>query len=317
LFHWLPRILFKYNKNQISAVIFGKNRFKNTKAMKIICLTFSILLICSAVFSQKKPAYVLYNSKGKKTSYKKLVDQAKKADCILFGEYHDNPITHWLQLELTNDIVSTNLVLGFEMFESDQQRILDSYLSGKIDEKQFKDSCRLWPNYQTDYKPLVDLAKSKNLSCVATNVKRKHASLLFKKGRKALDTLSEMEKKQFAPLNFIIDSTLSQYREVRKMGGHEMGDNMLEAQAFKDATMAMHIVKYLNLNFQFIHFNGAFHSDYYQGILWYIQQTDVGKKKKFLTISTVSQDNISELNKENLNKADFIICVPESMTRTH
>ena len=252
--------------------------------MKIICLTFSFLLICTAVFSQEKPAYVLYNSKGKKTSYKKLVDQAKKADCILFGEYHDNPITHWLQLELTNDIASTNLVLGFEMFESDQQRILDSYLSGKIDEKQFKDSCRLWPNHETDYKPLVDLAKSNNLTCVATNVKRKHASLLFKKGRIALDTLPEKEKKQFAPLDFIIDSTLSQYREVRKMGGHEMGDNMLEAQAFKDATMAMHIVKYLNLNFQFIHFNGAFHSDYYQGILWYIQQTDVGKKKKFLTL---------------------------------
>ena len=285
--------------------------------MRIIYLTFVLFMLVTNLFAQGKPAYFIYNSSGKKTSFKNLNDEAKKSDCILFGEYHDNPIIHWLQLELTNEIASMNLVLGFEMFESDQQAVLDGYLRGKLTEKQFKDSCRVWPNYDTDYKPLVDLAKSKNLTCVATNVKRKYASLLFKKGRAALDSLPELERKLFAPLDFRLDSTLSQYREVRKMGGHEMGGNMMEAQAFKDATMAMHILKYLTLNFQFIHFNGAFHSDYYQGILWYIQQTEVGKQKKFLTISTVTQTDISKLDKEHIGKADFIICVPETMTRTH
>ena len=285
--------------------------------MRNLFLTFVILVVVTNLFAQDKPAYILYNSTGKKTSFKKLSDQAKKSDCILFGEYHDNPITHWLQYDLTYELISTNLVLGFEMFESDQQAVLDVYLSGQLTEKQFKDSCRLWPNYETDYKPLIDLAKQKGIPCVASNVKRKYASLLFKKGRIALDTLPETDKKLFVPLDFKIDSTLSQYREVRKMGGHEMGGNMMEAQAFKDATMAMHILKYLTTNFQVIHFNGAFHSDYYQGILWYIQQSEAGKKKKFLTISTVTQSDISKLEKENFGKADFIICVPETMTRTH
>jgi uncharacterized iron-regulated protein len=201
------------------------------------------IIFLNCVFSQGKKAFIIYSKDGKKTSFRKLVNKAKSSDCILFGEYHDNPIAHWLQLELTNEILSTNLVLGFEMFESDQQRILDLYVNGKMDEKEFNDSCRLWLNYETDYKPLLDLAKGNNLSCVASNVKRKYASLLFKKGRAALDTLSEKEKKQFAPLDFKIDSTLSQYREIRKMGGHEMGGNMMESQAFKDATMAMHILK--------------------------------------------------------------------------
>jgi uncharacterized iron-regulated protein len=285
--------------------------------MKLIFLLFFGLVSYSYGLSQNKQAYIIFTKNGKKASFRKLTEQARKSDCILFGEYHDNPIAHWLQLELTNESISNNLVLGFEMFESDQQRILELYVAGKIDEKQFKDSCRLWPNYETDYKPLIDLAKNKNILCVATNVKRKYASLLFKKGRSALDTLTEKEKNLFAPLDFKIDSTLSQYREIRKMGGHEMGENMMESQAFKDATMAMHIVKYLNKDFQFIHFNGAFHSDYYQGILWYMQQTDVGAKKNFITISTVTQNDISKLDKENLNKADFIICIPESMTRTH
>jgi uncharacterized iron-regulated protein len=285
--------------------------------MRIIYLILFLIVVKTSVFTQDKPAYILYNSSGKKTNFKKLCEVAKKSDCILFGEYHDNPIVHWLQFDLTENLISKNLVLGFEMFESDQQAILDGYLSGKLTEKQFKDSCRLWPNYDTDYKPLVDLAKQKGIPCVASNVKRKYASLLFKKGRAALDTLPEIDKKLFAPIDFKIDSTLSQYREVRKMGGHEMGGNMMEAQAFKDATMSMHIVKYLTSNFQIIHYNGAFHSDYYQGILWYLQQTDVGKKKKFLTISTVTQTDVSKLEKEHLGKADFIICVPENMTRTH
>lgn len=285
--------------------------------MKFFLILGFYVFSLTILYSQEKNAFVLYSAKGKKTSFKRLVEKSKSSDCILFGEYHDNPISHWLQLELTNEIISKNLVLGFEMFESDQQYVLDAYLSGKINETQFNDSCRLWPNYETDYKPLIDLAKSKNLTCVASNVKRKYASILFKKGRSALDTLSETEKKLFAPLDFKIDSTLSQYREIRKMGGHEMGGNMMEAQAFKDATMAMHIMKYLDLNFQVLHFNGAFHSDYHQGILWYLQQTQIGKNKKFLTISTVSQNDISKLDEENRNKADFIICVPESMTKTH
>jgi len=285
--------------------------------MKYFLLLLINVVLYNCIYSQDKKAFIIYSKSGKKSNFKKLVEKAKQSDCILFGEYHDNPIAHWLQLELTNEIVSTNLVLGFEMFESDQQRILDLYVSRKIDEKQFKDSCRLWPNYETDYKPLVDLAIRKNLLCVATNVKRKYASLLFKKGRAALDSLPESEKKLFAPLNYKVDSTLSQYREIRKMGGHEMGGNMMESQAFKDATMAMHILKYLCTDFQLIHFNGTFHSDYHQGILWYLQQTEVGKKKKVLTISTVTQAEIGKLDKEHIYKADFIICVPENMTKTH
>jgi uncharacterized iron-regulated protein len=129
--------------------------------MKIIYLFLVSTLINAYSFSQDIPAYAIYSSTGKKTSFKKLVDQSKNADCILFGEYHDNPIVHWLQFELSNEIASTNLVLGFEMFESDQQQVLDGYLSGKLNEKQFQDSCRLWPNYETDVKLFKLLKKTR------------------------------------------------------------------------------------------------------------------------------------------------------------
>jgi uncharacterized iron-regulated protein len=79
-------------------------------------------MLVTNLCAQGKSAYILYNSSGKKTSFKKLSDDAKKSDCILFGEYHDNPIVHWLQLELTNELASTNLILGFEMFDFNSKR---------------------------------------------------------------------------------------------------------------------------------------------------------------------------------------------------
>jgi uncharacterized iron-regulated protein len=290
-------------------------------------LSIILILLClfqtSQLFSQDKPAYVIYTANGKKTTFEKLVESTENKELILFGEFHDNPISHWLQLELTKEMyaeVGSNLQLGFEMFEQDQQVLLSQYLLGDLTAKQFKDTMRLWPNYETDYAPIIDFAKTNKLFCVASNVQRKYASLLFKKGRKALDTLSLTIKSQMAPIDFIVDTTLSQYKEVYTMGGHmgvNMGKNMVESQAFKDATMAQFIManpgrKEGSVH---LHFNGAFHSDFHQGILWYVQQKQTNIR--VLTISTVTQEDVRKLDKEHLGRADFIICVPESMTRTH
>jgi uncharacterized iron-regulated protein len=290
-------------------------------------LSIILILLClfqtSQLFSQDKPAYVIYTANGKKTTFEKLVESTENKELVLFGEFHDNPISHWLQLELTKEMyaeVGSNLQLGFEMFEQDQQVLLSQYLLGDLTAKQFKDTMRLWPNYETDYAPIIDFAKTNKLFCVASNVQRKYASLLFKKGRKALDTLSLTIKSQMAPIDFIVDTTLSQYKEVYTMGGHmgvNMGKNMVESQAFKDATMAQFIManpgrKEGSVH---LHFNGAFHSDFHQGILWYVQQKQTNIR--VLTISTVTQEDVRKLDKEHLGRADFIICVPESMTRTH
>lgn len=111
------------------------------------------------------------------------------------------------------------------------------------------------------------------------------------------------------------DSTLSQYENmIQMMGGHG-GANMPKAQAIKDATMAYFILQNYKPDNLFIHFNGAYHSDYYQGILWYLknEQPDL----MYITISTVTQTDISSLDEENIGKADFIICVDEDVTTTY
>ncbi|MEO6540183.1 MAG: ChaN family lipoprotein [Ferruginibacter sp.] len=276
-----------------------------------------LLSLCSiTILAQQKPAYILYNAQGKKVSYKKMIKELAKKDIVLFGEFHNNAIAHWLELSVAKDLgEKRNLIFGAEMFEADNQQALNDYLSGKITAKGLDSNARLWNNYKTDYAPIVNFAKEKKLPFIATNIPRRYASLVSKKGFEALDTLSVLEKTWMAPLPMDYDAQLPGYvKMVEMMGGHG-GPNMPRAQATKDATMAYFILQHYKPGWLFIHYNGSFHSENYDGINWYLKrkQPDL----KYATITTVSQKNIKELLAENKGKADYIICVDEDMTNTY
>ncbi|HEX4875836.1 MAG TPA: ChaN family lipoprotein [Chitinophagaceae bacterium] len=281
-------------------------------------LTLLIVMLGSfwVAGAQQKTPYVLYNSKGKKVSYKKMIKTLAEKDIVLFGEYHNNAIAHWLQLEVTKDLKqSRDLVLGAEMFEADNQEPLNLYLQGKLSAKGLDSNARLWKNYPTDYAPLVNFAKENKLAFAATNIPRKFASLVAKGGFEKLDSLSSQEKSWIAPLPIAYDAALPGYKKMLEMMGGHGGPNLPKAQAVKDATMAHFILKYYQPGSLFIHYNGAYHSDNYEGILWYLNKAR--PELKYATLSTVSQKDIHSLLKENKGLADFIICVDEDMTNTY
>ena len=139
--------------------------------------------------------------------------------------------------------------------------------------------------------------------------------MVFKGGFESLDTLSKEEKSWIAPLPFPYDPELPGYVAMLEMMGGHGGDNLPKAQAIKDATMAHFILANYSAEQTFIHYNGAYHSNNYEGILWYLKQAQ--PDYKYSTISTVSQADISRLEDENKGLADFIICVDENMTSTH
>ena len=284
--------------------------------MKYFFPLLFLLAAGSPLFSQSKPAYVLYNADGKKVSYGKMIRTLKSKDIVLFGEYHNNPIAHWLQLETVKDLhAQRRLVLGAEMFEADNQEVLDRYLRGEIDAKGLDTLARLWKNYRTDYAPLVNFARDSHLVFVATNIPRRYASMVAKGGFEILNTLTALETSWMAPLPMAYDPELPGYKNmIAMMGGHG-GPNLPKAQASKDATMAYFILKYFQPGSLFLHFNGAYHSENYEGILWYLrqQQPDL----KYASITMVSQKNVDRLLAEHKGKADFIICVDEDMTTTH
>lgn len=284
--------------------------------MKAKILSLIILFFGQIVMAQNKMPYQFFDKNGKKLSYKKVLKTSGNTEVILFGEYHDNSVVHWLQLELTKDLAARkDLVLGAEMIEADNQKQLNQYLKGEINQKAFDTLARLWPNYKTDYKPLVDFAKEKNIAFIGCNVPRRYASMVYKNGFEVLEKLSEEEKSWIAPLPIAYDPTMPGYvKMVLEMGGHG-GANMPKAQAIKDATMAYFILKNQKTNAIFIHYNGTYHSDNFEGIYWYLKKENI--KLKILTIATVSQKDISKLEQVHHNKADFILVVDEDVTKTH
>ncbi|MFN5359175.1 MAG: ChaN family lipoprotein [Bacteroidota bacterium] len=288
----------------------------NKKLLPLFILGWVLLLIAPIIQAQDKPAYVLYNAKGKKVRFSKMMQQLEETDILLFGEYHNNPISHWLQLEVTTGLAGKRqLVLGAEMFEQDNQLALTDFIEGRISERQLDSSARLWKNYPTDYAPLVRFAKSNGIAFAATNIPRRFASLVARGGFEALDTLGSTQKSWIAPLPIAYDSTLPGYKNMLAMMGGHGGSNLPKAQAVKDATMAHFILQFYRPGSLFIHYNGAYHSDFHEGISWYLQQKQPALR--IATITTVSQKDIGQLEKEHLGRADYIICVADNMTTTY
>ncbi|MBI5373279.1 MAG: ChaN family lipoprotein [Sphingobacteriales bacterium] len=284
--------------------------------MKKLFLALLMPLLALSVIAQQKPAYLIYNSKGKRVSYKKMLKSLSQKDIVLFGELHNNAIAHWLQLELTKDCDRTRgLVLGAEMFEQDNQVALDLYLQGKITAKQLDSMARLWKNYPTDYAPLVNYARENKIAFAATNIPRRYASLVAKGGFAVLDTLPASAKAWMAPLPIAYDAELPGYKKMKEMMEGHGGDSIPRAQASKDATMAYFILQYYKPGGLFIHFNGSYHSENYEGILWYLKQQQPGLNVG--TLTTVEQKDVHHLLAEHKGKADFIICVDEDMTHTY
>lgn len=277
------------------------------------------LFITSFSWAQAEP-YQIYTINGKKTSFEKMMKELNKTDVVLFGELHNNAIAHYLQVKVAKELAensSKKLIVGAEMFERDQAEILQNYVKGNLDEKEFEEQMRLWNNYKTDYKPLLNFAKDHKINYVATNVPRRYASLVYKKGVEALDTLSLEEKSWLAPLPFPYDKNLPGYVKMMDMfkDSNHANENFPKSQAIKDATMAHFLVTELQPNNIFLHLNGSYHSDNFEGIGWYINQYN--KNLQVKTISVVEQNSVESLDKEYLNKANFIIVVDADMPKSY
>ena len=249
-----------------------------------------------------------------------MMQAIESADVVMFGEYHNNSINHWLQLQVTKAMHQNDpkLTLGAEMFEADNQLVLDEYLAGVITDKQLEAESKIWKNYTQDYKPLVQFARDNGLGFVATNIPRRYASIVSKQGLDALNDLSDAAKLSIAPIPFDVDLELPGYKNMIKMmgthGSTESAENIARAQAAKDATMPHFILKNMNGG-KFIHYNGTYHSNNFDGINEYLRMGS--PNIKIITISPVEQEDISKLNEESKNLADFIIGIPVDMTKTY
>ncbi|MCP9235069.1 ChaN family lipoprotein [Lewinella sp. JB7] len=276
-----------------------------------------LFLASTYLSAQSEPrAFALFDKKGKEVSFKKMMKELDDADIILFGEYHDNPIAHWMELTIADRLPGYDL--GMEMFETDEQEPLDRFLAGEITVGDL-DSLTggVWPNFKTDYLPLLDLARRDSARVVATNTPRRFARMVFQRGFVVLQSLPAEDQALLPPLPPPYDPELPSYRAMVMPGqgmGHN-GENFPKAQAIKDATMAWYIVKNVRPGRTFLHLNGSYHSDDYEGIGWYLRRYK--PQLRVVTITTLEQPNVDRLQAELIGKADYTLLVPDNMIKSY
>lgn len=296
-----------------------------------ILLFLSLILSPSCAEAQKSystdnPAYIIYNSSGKRVSYNEMLRSLSSADICFFGELHNDPISHWMELSLLKDffeIKKEKLVVGAEMWEKDNQLVLDEMMEDEyVDMDTYIASSVMWPNFKSDYLPILKYAQNKKIKFVATNIPRRYARIVSQRGEPALDSLTNLAKSYIAPLpiqmdlkdkfyNYIAD-VLKETRQSPMSSGSLT--NLVKAQMVKDATMAHSIVTNFPERGFFFHFNGELHSAFNSGIGYYIKQYN--PKLKFKTVSVIKKTNVFEFGSKE-SRADFNIVVPHNMNLTY
>ena len=206
------------------------------------------------------------------------------------------------------------------MLERDVQPLVAQYAAGTLPDSAFERQSRPWPNYATDYRPLLQFARSAQVPVVATNVPRRYARQVASGSLAALDKVPAAEKQYFVPLPLKVDYNLPGYKNMAAMFGGDASahgggaQNVIQAQALKDATMAYSIRQYLKPGQTLLHFNGSYHSDHHDGIVAYLKGAPSLRVK---TVSVVTQSQLLTLDKESQELADYVVVVPDDMTKTY
>ncbi|WP_068595224.1 ChaN family lipoprotein [Vaginella massiliensis] len=282
-----------------------------------------LLLIGNFSWAQELKNYQFYNQKKLAINFHHAAKILAKYDIVLFGEHHNDAIIHWLQLKLAEELHKKSekkLVLGFEMFERDNQAEIEHFLNGEISEKTFTDSVRFWSNYKTDYKPLILFAKERNLRVIASNVPRRYAALVAKNGLATLDQLPKNEKKWMATLPLVVDEKTPGYPEmIDMMKDHSTmnAQNFVYAQALKDATMAESILQHRKNDELILHYNGDYHSKNYGGIFHYLKRFE--PKLKVAVISVIANNKLLPEfeDQQQYTPTEILLVIPSDSPKSH
>lgn len=248
------------------------------------------------------------------------------SDVILFGEFHDDPITHVAQLELFRRVVRERAggVLGMEMFERDVQPVLEGYTRGEITEEEFLASARPWSNYRIAYRPLVASARRDGWDVLATNLPQELATRIAREGLEGLEREPAQSRMRAAAelicpedeywLRFLdaMDVEADSAMQAAHSAEGAMMWRMYEAQCARDETMAEAIVPHLGRALVF-HLNGAFHSDYRLGIV-----PRLLRRAPDASIVVISAIPVADLRsppvEEHLDRADYIVFTREPVS---
>ena len=301
--------------------------------------------------------YRVFTGSGDPASLDAVVTAMAGKEVVFVGESHDDLTGHHVELELLSRAFAAYgaegstarpVTLSLEMFERDVQYVVNEYLQDQITEDQFRKSGRPWPEYETDYRPMIEFAKEQGLAVVAANAPRRYANRVTRLGREALLDLSPQALASLPPLPYGMPSDL--YREQFQMAmveamqemrdrcpmppamaramnpdsapatmpmrSHAMESDPLNAQALWDASMAYSISQHLmhKPDALVLHMVGSFHVEQGTGTPEHLARYRPGTSTMIVVIRPVEDFDSFDPERDG-NNEDFVILTDEVVTR--
>lgn len=208
------------------------------------------------------------------TNLEKVINDLHDKKIIYIGEHHDEFAHHINQLNIIREKYKANrkLAIGMEMFQRPFQRVIDDYINGRIDEREFLKRTEYFKRWKLDYnlyKPIVDFARQNKIPIIALNIDNE---IVEKVSHKGIDSLTEEERKKLpAEMDFsdreykeTLRDVFNQHSSLKK-GNF---DFFFQAQILWDETMAESIDRFLhdNPDYQIVVLAGNGHLSYGSGI---------------------------------------------------
>ena len=247
----------------------------------------------------------------------RLAADLAAADVVVFGERHDAAAVHQEHLRILRELHARrpDLVVTMEMFERDVQPVLWQYLVGDIDESEFLARSRPWPNYGTDYRPIVEFARSNHIEVLAANAPRAAVARVRERGSPALEPSPFVARSTTAPDDDYFDAFRTAMAQHPGLSGDADLRRYYEAQCLVDDTMAETVVDRLQVVRAgeraplVVHFCGHMHSDHGRGTVARIRQRLPHARIAVLGVATAAPDGSAAAALE-ASLADYVLLLP-------
>ena len=191
------------------------------------------------------------------SSFAAIMEQLAVKRLVYVGETHTRHEDHLLQLRVIRALFAQNpkLAIGMEMFSREAQPVLDRYVAGELNEREFLQQSGYFSKWGFDYRlyrEIINFARRHRLPIVALNQEKAIVGKIFKEGTSVL-TAEEIGKIP-ADRDLAIPGYRQRITEVFAMHGQQGSpakgqlNGFFQAQALWDESMAESVADFLNAN---------------------------------------------------------------------
>jgi len=186
--------------------------------------------------------------------FEDIIEKIKDKKIIYVGEQHDRYEHHLVQLEIIKALKERgqDIAIGMEMFLHKYQMVLNDYIEGRIDEREFLKSSHYFKTWGFDYllyRDILNFARENRIPVIGLNLPRE---IVNKVGRSGIDSLTEEEKKEL-PSDMEMNDEEYKRRLKETFEKHEGSEErdferFYQSQIIWDEIMAQRIDEYMKQN---------------------------------------------------------------------